>query len=142
MIPVVRGVARMPSLGGLDDVVDLTRGNVMQHVPAPVVITCFQVFMHGIYLWSKQGIHVAFLGTVGMHLDEHPFRAPLDVDTCAYPVVHPVRCGRATTTHVGILDARHHPELAFAPVETQRSLHNHQVAASLAADPHWNACVM
>ena len=87
-------------------------------------------------LRTEQGVHVAFLGAVGMYLDENPLRPPLHMDTRPHPGIHPWRRGWTGAAHVGVLDARNHAETALAPVQPQRSLHDHQVAAGLAADPN------
>src|SRR6185312_8741206 len=69
--PVAR-IAGLAGLGGLDDVVHLARGDVVQHVVGAVVVRALQVRVHALGRLAQQGVHVALLGAVGMHLDEDP----------------------------------------------------------------------
>ena len=98
--------------------------------------------MHGVRGLAQQGIHVALLRTMRVHLDEDPFRPTLDVDAGAHPVVHPRRRGRTGAAHVRGLDAGNQAEPPLTPVQTQRPLYDHQVTAGLATHPHQLAGVV
>jgi len=66
--PLVR-IAVLAGFGGIDDVVDLARGHVVQHVVAAVVVAALAVVVHRVHRVAEQGVHVPLLRTVGMHLD-------------------------------------------------------------------------
>lgn len=67
--------------------------------------------------------------TVGMNLDENPFRATGYMNCLAHPQFHSIPCRRRCGADLRIFEAWQHAPLASLPVQCQRSLDDHQRTA-------------
>src|SRR3546814_6368138 len=70
--PVVVRIAAVAGLRGLDDVVDLAGGHVVQDVALAVVVPVLEVAEHGIDLRPEHDAGLGFRRAVGVDLDEAP----------------------------------------------------------------------
>ena len=142
MITVGVGVSGEALLSRLDDVVHLPRAHVVQLPVAAAVVLRLHVGEAVVHGRAQQRGHVRLLSAMGVHLDEDPLRAALDVDAGLHPGIDALAGGRVVGAHVAVLDARDHTQLALLEVEGQRALQDHQVAAGRHANLHPNAVVV
>src|SRR3546814_7983027 len=134
-VPVVVRIAAVAGLRGLDDVVDLAGGHVVQDVALAVVVPVLEVAEHGIDLRPEHDAGLGFRRAVGVDLDEAPFRPALDVDSSVAPAVDARRGGRVVGADVGVLAARDDAVPAVAPVQPDSATAQPKSAPARGAPP-------
>src|SRR3546814_2000132 len=134
-VPVVVRIAAVAGLRGLDDVVDLAGGHVVQDVALAVVVPVLEVAEHGIDLRPEPDAGLGFRRAGGVDLDEAPFRPALDVDSSVDPAADARRGGRRVGADAGVLDARDDALPALAPVQAERALNGPEIGPAGDAQP-------
>ena len=142
MIAVLRRIAVQSGFRRLRDVVHLTRADVVEFPVHAVVVAGLELGEGTVHRRPEQDLGIRLLGTVGVDLHERPLRPALDMHAGADPIRDAIGRRRAAGAHVGVLDPRDQAELAIAPLEAERALDDHQVAAGRAADLHRHAGVV
>ena len=121
MISIVGGATAATSLGGLNDIEELPRRNVVKE-PRGALLTRFrQRLVKGRHFWPQQCGAVGRRGAMRMQLNDNPVRAPGNVNPNPFPERKPIRRRRVGSRNLPILQPWQHTSFSRAPIQPQRT---------------------
>src|SRR3970040_587298 len=114
--------------GGLDDVVHLPRGYIVQVISNLISVTRFQFGIKAVRMFAEQGIAILGLCPVAAHFYKNPIFSSPHMDSLFNPEMDSIWSTRVGSRYLAIFDMGHDPPLPANPVQGKWTLHEQNVS--------------